>query len=189
MDKVCPHFHLSLQSGCDETLKRMNRHYTTREYYESVKNLRCVFEHPAITTDVIVGFPGETDEEFEQTCTFLEQVGFYEMHIFKYSKRQGTRAAVMKDQVPDKIKTSRSARLLALEKIQSKEFRSCYIGKEAEVLFEETKELDGAHFWIGHTADYVKVALKTEENLSNCLKKVRITDFLTDEILNCNTLD
>ena len=189
LNKICPHFHLSLQSGCDETLNRMNRHYTTGEYYESVKNLRREFAHPAITTDVIVGFPGETDEEFEQTCAFLEKVGFYEMHIFKYSKRQGTRAAVMKDQIPDKTKNMRSARLLALERVQSKEFRSCYIGKEAEVLFEETKELDGAHFWIGHTADYVKVALRTEENLSNCLKKVRITDFLTDEILNCNTLD
>ena len=189
LKKVCPHFHLSLQSGCNETLKRMNRHYTTGEYYDSVNLLRSVYDRPAITTDVIVGFPGETEEEFEQTYDFLAKVGFYEMHIFKYSKRQGTRAAVMKDQVPDQVKTLRSNRLLTMEKEQSKEFRSRYIGSEAEVLFEETKELNGKLFQVGHTADYVKVALETERNLSNCLKKVYVTDFLTDEILNCNTMD
>ena len=189
MGKVCPHFHLSLQSGCDETLKRMNRHYTAGEYYESVKLLRSVYDRPAITTDVIVGFPGETEEEFEQTCGFLEKISFYEMHIFKYSKRQGTRAAAMKDQIPDPVKTARSNRLLAMEKEQSKAFRSRYIGKEAAVLFEETKELNGRIFQVGHTADYVKVALETDENLSNCLKKVLITEFLTDEILNCNPMD
>ena len=189
MEKVCPHFHLSLQSGCDETLKRMNRHYTAGEYYESVKLLRSVYDRPAITTDVIVGFPGETEEEFEQTCGFLEKISFYEMHIFKYSKRQGTRAAAMKDQIPDPVKTARSNRLLAMEKEQSKAFRSRYIGKEAAVLFEETKELNGRIFQVGHTADYVKVALETDENLSNCLKKVLITEFLTDEILNCNPMD
>ena len=189
MEKVCPHFHLSLQSGCDETLKRTNRHYTAGEYYESVKLLRSVYDRPAITTDVIVGFPGETEEEFEQTCGFLEKISFYEMHIFKYSKRQGTRAAAMKDQIPDPVKTARSNRLLAMEKEQSKAFRSRYIGKEAAVLFEETKELNGRIFQVGHTADYVKVALETDENLSNCLKKVLITEFLTDEILNCNPMD
>lgn len=189
MKKLCPHFHLSLQSGCDETLQRMNRHYTAGEYYQSVEVLRRAFAHPAITTDVIVGFPGETEAEFAQTYDFLAKVGFYEMHVFKYSKRQGTRAAVMKDQVPEQVKTARSAVCLALEKEQSKAFRSRYIGKEAEVLFEETKELNGMVFQIGHTADYVKVALKTGEKLSNCLKKVRITDFLTDEILNCISMD
>lgn len=189
LEKLCPHFHLSLQSGCDETLKRMNRHYTVGEYYQSVEILRKSFDHPAITTDVIVGFPGESEEEFSKTCAFLDKVGFYEMHVFKYSKRQGTKAAMMKEQVPDQVKTARSSRLLALEKEQSKAFRSRYIGKEAEVLFEETKELNGAVFQIGHTPDYVKVALKTGEKLSNCLKKVEITDFLTDEILNCISMD
>ena len=188
LQKVCPHFHLSLQSGCDETLKRMNRHYTVGEYYESVKNLRDVYDHLAITTDVIVGFPGETENEFEETVAFLEKVGFYEMHIFKYSKRQGTRAAVMKDQVPDPVKTIRSNRLLWLEKEQSKNFRSHYIGEETEVLFEETKEINGELFWVGHTADYVKVAIKTDQNMANCLKKVSVTEFLTDEILKCNCL-
>ena len=138
---------------------------------------------------MIVGFPGETEAEFAQTEAFLQKIRFYEMHIFKYSKRQGTRAAVMKDQVPEQQKTVRSNRLLAMEKEQSKEFRSCYIGEEVVVLFEETKEQNGRRFWLGHTADYVKVALESEENLANCLKKVRITGFLTDEILNCNCLD
>ena len=189
MKKVCPHFHLSLQSGCDETLKRMNRHYTAGEYYESVKNLRDVYDHPAITTDVIVGFPGETESEFTKTVAFLEKVGFYEMHIFKFSKRQGTRAAEMKEQVPETVKTTRSNQLLALEKEQSKKFRSRYIGEETEVLFEETKEINGELFWVGHTADYVKVAIKTDENMANCLKKVFVTEFLTDEILKCCSLD
>lgn len=186
LPKLCPHFHLSLQSGCDETLKRMNRHYTTGEYYESVELLREAFDHPAITTDVIVGFPGETEKEFETTCAFLEKVSFYEMHIFKYSVRKGTRAASMPDQVPDQLKSQRSDRLFIMEKEASKAFRSYYIGKETEVLFEECKEQDGHLVWLGHTADYVKVALETEENLENCIKTVLISGFLTDEIMDCN---
>ena len=102
--RVCPHFHLSQQSGCDATLKRMNRHYTAEEYYEKVRLLREVFDNPAITTDVIVGFPGETEEEFETTAAFLEKVHFFEMHVFKYSVRKGTVAASMKDQVPEQVK-------------------------------------------------------------------------------------
>lgn len=189
LKKVCPHFHLSLQSGCDATLKRMNRHYTAGEYLESVMHLRKVYDQPAITTDVIVGFPGETEAEFEQTCEFLERIRFYEMHIFKYSKRQGTRAAAMKEQVPEPVKTARSNRLLAMEKEQSADFRSRYIGEKAEVLFEETKELSGEIYQVGHTKDYVKIALKTREELSNCLKTVRIERFLTDEILEGTFLD
>ena len=189
LPKLCPHFHLSLQSGCDETLQRMNRHYTTGEYYESVRLLREAFDRPAITTDVIVGFPGETDEEFETTERFLEKVKFYEMHIFKYSRREGTRAAAMKEQVPEALKTLRSGRLLELERRQSKQFRAKYIGKEAEVLFEEKKVQNGQTIWLGHTPDYVKVALESEQILSNCMKKVEITGFLTDEILNCKTTD
>lgn len=183
LEKVCPHFHLSLQSGCDETLKRMNRHYTTGEYSESVKHLRNAFDHPAITTDVIVGFPGETEEEFETSAAFLEEICFYEMHIFKYSKRKGTRAAAMKDQVPDPEKTRRSNRLLAMEKAASKAFRARYIGKETAVLFEETKEIAGQICQLGHTVDYVKVALPCKEELTNCIRTVKVTDFLTDEIL------
>ena len=136
LSKICPHFHLSLQSGCDETLRRMNRRYTTGEYLEKVEILRKHFENPAITTDVIVGFPGETEEEFRCTESFLQKIHFYEMHIFKYSKRQGTRAAVMPDQVPDTIKAQRSNRLLALEKQMSEAYRRTFIGKEVTVLFE-----------------------------------------------------
>lgn len=184
LEKLCPHFHLSLQSGCDETLKRMNRRYTSGEYYESVKLLRGAFVHPAITTDVIVGFPGETEEEFEKTCAFLEKVGFYEMHIFKYSLRKGTRAASMSGQVPDGVKALRSDRLLSLEHEQSRAFRAYYIGKEAEVLFEEKKEEGGSQVWLGHTRDYVRVALESGEELSNCVRNVSISGFLTDEIMN-----
>jgi len=183
LDKVCPHFHLSLQSGCDATLKRMNRHYTAGEYYRSVEILRNAFERPAITTDVIVGFPQETEEEFQETKAFLEKVGFYEMHIFKYSKRKGTVAARMPGQLTDAVKTVRSNRLMELEEMQSREFRSFYIGKEVEVLFEESKVIDGNIYQIGHTKDYVKVALMTEENLANQIRMVKINAFLNNEIL------
>jgi len=183
LDKVCPHFHLSLQSGCDATLKRMNRHYTAEEYRQSVEILRKAFGRPAITTDVIVGFPQESEAEFAETRAFLEQIGFFEMHIFKYSKRKGTIAADMPGQVPDSVKTQRSNLLLELEAKQSKEFRAFHVGKEVEVLFEETKVIAGKSYQLGHTADYVKVAALTEENWANQLKKVTIQGFLTDEIL------
>ncbi len=159
LPKLCPHFHLSLQSGCDETLRRMNRHYTTGEYYHSVELLRGAFVHPAITTDVIVGFPGETEAEFERTREFLEKVCFYEMHVFKYSRRAGTRAASMPDQVPEPVKTARSDVLLQLERRQSAAFREYYIGRETQILLEETKEVDGARYRLGHTGDYVRIAV------------------------------
>lgn len=155
-DKICPHFHLSLQSGCDATLKRMNRRYTAGEYYEKCELLRKAFQHPAITTDVIVGFPGETDEEFEETRAFLEKVKFYEMHVFKYSVRQGTRAAKMPDQVPEQIKTARSNILLSMDERYSEEFRRWYDGKEQELLLEEVVEHDGKRCFVGHTREYVK---------------------------------
>ena len=183
MPKICPHFHLSLQSGCDETLKRMNRHYTTGEYSRCVEYLREAFDKPAITTDVIVGFPGETEEEFETTFTFLEKINLYEMHIFKYSKRKGTKAAVMPGQVPGDIQTKRSNRLFALEQEQSKAYRAGYIGVAEEVLFEDAKEIDGKRYQLGHTTQYVKVAMRTDENLTNCIIQGNITGFLTDELL------
>lgn len=183
MPKICPHFHLSLQSGCDATLKRMNRHYTTSEYSECVERLRHNFDHPAITTDVIVGFPGETEEEFAQTKAFLEAINFYEMHVFRYSKRQGTVAAGMKEQVAEPMKAARSNELLLLEKEQSKAFRACYINEVEEVLFEEKKEIDGKEYQIGHTTRYVKIAKETAQSLTNQRITGRITGFLTDEIL------
>ena len=187
LPKLCPHFHLSLQSGCDATLRRMNRHYTTKEYAESVALLRSVFEHPAITTDVIVGFPGETEEEFDRTKAFLDEIGFFEMHIFKYSKRAGTRAAVMPDQVSNLLKTKRSEELFALEQKHSVEFRAYYVGREVEVLLEEEKEVDGTRYMLGHTRDYVKVALPAGERAgelqSNRVVRCLVQGFLTDEIM------
>ena len=187
-DKVCPHFHLSLQSGCDSVLKRMNRHYTAGEYLQSVELLRSFFDHPAITTDVIVGFPGETEEEFAECRRFLEQVGFYEMHIFKYSRRKGTAADRMPGQLTDAVKTHRSNLLQQLEREQSKAFRSRYIGQDVEVLFEEVKEMAAGSFRIGHTADYIRVALPGEADLRGRMERVRIRGFLTEEILLADAL-
>lgn len=183
LDKICPHLHLSLQSGCDATLKRMNRKYTTKEYERGCELLRKYFVHPAITTDVIVGFPGETEEEFEQTKAYLEHIHFYEMHIFKYSKRKGTRAAVMPDQIDEQIKAARSEKLIALGHDMSKEFRKFYIGKNEEVLFEEKAVIGDKEYFVGYTKEYVKVAKKTDENLENQIDSGRISGMLTDEIL------
>ena len=183
LDKICPHFHLSLQSGCDATLKRMNRKYTTKEYERGCELLRKYFVHPGITTDVIVGFPGETEEEFEQTKAYLEHIHFYEMHIFKDSKRKGTRAAVMPDQIDEQVKAARSEKLIALGHDMSKEFRKFYIGKNEEVLFEEKAVIGDKEYFVGYTKEYVKVAKKTDENLENQIVSGRISGMLTDEIL------
>lgn len=187
---ICPHFHLSLQSGCETVLKRMNRHYTPEEYLQGVECLRRVFAHPAITTDIIVGFPGETPEEFEQTRQFAAAVRFYEMHIFKYSKRKGTKAAVMPGQIPEGIKTQRSGILQCMELQDSRDFRAFYIGSDAQVLFEEKKEFGGQEYWVGHTREYVKVALLSRDNshekseyLQNRLISGKITGFLQNDVL------
>lgn len=183
MPKICPHFHLSLQSGCDATLKRMNRHYTPGEYFKSVEYLRSAFSNPGITTDVIVGFPGETEEEFQETRNFLQKTGFYEMHIFKYSKRQGTKAAEMPMQISDTEKSRRSSILLQMEKEQSEKFRSSFLGQEIEVLFEEAKEIKGKIYQIGHTPHYVKAAKETTEDLSNKMYHGKVSGFLTETIM------
>ena len=167
LEKICPHFHLSLQSGCDKTLKAMNRKYNIEEYYEGCVKLREVFDNPAITTDVIVGFPGETEEDFLETRKFLEKVHFYEMHIFKYSRRKGTVADKMKEQVADTVKSERSAVLLALEKAQSLEYRKMYIGKKLEVLIEELTEIDGRSYYTGYTKNYIRVAIAADEFKDN----------------------
>lgn len=169
LPKLCPHFHLSLQSGCDATLKRMNRHYTTEDYLRRCGILRKWFDHPAITTDVIVGFPGETQEEFEITREFLKKVHFYEMHVFKYSKRAGTRAAVMPDQVPEQVKGRRSDVLLELEASMSREYREHFIGSSVWVLFEDMAEVEGRKYIIGHTPQYVKAALAVKDGEENRL--------------------
>ena len=160
----------------------MNRKYSAAEYEEGCNILRKYFTHPAITTDVIVGFPGETDEEFETTKAFLERIHFYEMHIFKYSKRQGTRAAVMKNQIPEQTKTLRSGELITLGNRMSAEFREYYLGKEEEVLFEELSVIDGKNYYTGYTKEYVKVAKASEENLENCIISGVLTEMLNDEV-------
>ena len=183
LTKLCPHFHLSLQSGCDETLKRMNRHYTTSQYMEGVKLLRKYFDNPAITTDVIVGFPGETAEEFETSKSFCESAGFYEMHIFKYSKRKGTVAEKLPNQVKDTDKAARSDEMLDLTSRLSKEFRKSHAGSRAEVLFEEAKTINGETYMTGFTKDYIRVAVKYKEHLENEIYTVMLTEMLDDELL------
>ena len=174
LPKICPHFHLSLQSGCEETLKRMNRRYSAEEYFEKCMLLRKYFENPALTTDIIVGFPGETEEEFEESRAFLEKVNFYETHIFKYSKRQGTKAAVMPNQVPEPEKTKRSNTLLALDERNRKAYEEQFAGKETEILVEEQMEKDGKTYWIGHTKEYIRLAILSDENLSGRLLRVTV---------------
>lgn len=180
---ICPHFHLSLQSGCDATLKRMNRRYNAAEYQACCEILREKFDNPAITTDVIVGFPGETEEEFAETERFLKAIHFYEMHIFKYSRRAGTRAADMPDQVPEGTKSVRSDILLALEKQQSLEYRGRFLGTEEEILLEEPIEIDGTKYMMGHTRQYVKGAVPYEEGLKNKTVKGIFTKALNEEVL------
>lgn len=181
--KLCPHFHLSLQSGCDTVLERMNRKYSAEQYYEKVCILREYFDEPAITTDVIVGFPGESREEFEITKQFLEKTGFYEMHIFKYSRRKGTRAAVMEGQISEEVKGQRSNELFILEKEMSYKYREAHLHKKTEVLFEEEKNIGGRKYQTGHTKEYIRAAYETGENLSGKILTGELTGFLEPDIL------
>ena len=182
LPKICPHFHLSLQSGCDTVLSRMNRRYDTAEYEVGCALLRRYFEHPAITTDVIVGFPGETDEEFETTERYLERIHFYEMNIFQYSRREGTKAAAMPDQVPEAVKKERSEKLLALGHRMSEEFRRYYLGRQVTALLEEEFLYDGKRYYTGYTKEYVKVAVETEKDLSNTFVTGTLKTQLTEDI-------
>lgn len=183
VDKLCPHFHLSLQSGCDETLRRMNRKYDARQFRECCERLRRYFDDPALTTDVIVGFPGETDEEFEQTVRFLKEIRFYETHVFKYSRRKGTRADRMEPQVPESIKNERSDVLLALTKENSEAYRRRRIGSTAEMLIEEAWEHGGETYQVGHTREYIKVGMPDRTSLANQIMRVRLGGLLDREIL------
>ena len=179
MESFCPHFHLSLQSGCDSVLKRMNRKYTTQDIREKCKAIREHFQYPALTTDIIVGFPGETEEEFEETRKFLEEIDLYEMHVFKYSIRKGTKAADMKPQINDQIKAKRSNVLLEMSKQHQKEFETKQLGMVKEVLIEE-KMHGKDHYYTGHTKEYIKVALYSEEPLENKIVKVKLRQILDD---------
>lgn len=174
LPKMCPHFHLSLQSGCDATLKRMNRRYTSGEYEEKCRILRKYFDRPALTTDVIVGFPGETEEEFRQSMEFVDKVDFYETHIFKYSRREGTKAAVMEDQISEQVKAKRSALMISLGEKKRRAYEESFVGSEVEVLVEEPDVIDGRKVQTGHTKEYIKVALESGEDLRNQIVKVRI---------------
>ncbi len=178
---ICPHFHLSLQSGCEATLKRMNRKYTPKEYIEKCKLLRRVFCDPAITTDVIVGFPGETEEEFQETRAFLEKNGFYEMHIFKYSKRAGTRAAAMPDQIAEAVKAARSDVLLSLNESLSEAYRRRFSGRETDLLLEEPVIINGVKYMMGHTRQYVKGILPCREDMRNRIIRVRLRELINGE--------
>lgn len=185
LPKICPHFHLSLQSGSDTVLRRMNRRYDCEEYFRAVEYLRQYYEDPAITTDVIVGFPGETQEEFRETEAFLHRVKFFEMHIFKYSRRQGTRAAAIEGQLTEAEKAGRSAILMEAERRMSHAYRAGFVGREVEVLWEDKQVINGRTYWIGHTTQYIRAAepAKDGEDLHNTIVKGKITGFLEEDIM------
>lgn len=181
--KFCPHFHLSLQSGSAGVLKRMNRHYTPEQYLEKCRLIRRYFDKPAFTTDVIVGFPGETEQEFAETEAFLREVAFAEMHIFKYSMRKGTIAAKMENQVADSVKTVRSDRLLALDEELGTTYRKQFLDCERDVLMEEELLWEGERYFIGYTAEYVKVAVPASQDYTNRIVRVKCKNILNKEIL------
>ncbi len=185
--KVCPHFHLSLQSGCDETLKRMNRKYSAAEYKAGCDILRKYFEHPAITTDVIVGFPEETEEEFAITKAFLEEIAFSDVHIFKYSMRKGTVAAKNRNQVSESVKHERSSQLIELGKKMQSAYEAAFIGTDTLILVEEKVEIEGTEYYVGHNERYVKLALLagTEEDLHNQILSVKVIGKVADNVLLC----
>lgn len=183
LPKVCPHFHLSLQSGCTSTLKRMNRRYTAEEYREKCEILRKYYPAPALTTDVITGFPGETEEEFAESRSFVDSIGFYETHIFPYSRREGTKAADMPDQLPEQIKKERCRELIALGKKHRTEYMQHFLGQEKTVLFEEKQTIAEEEYWVGHTMEYLRVGVKTNQNLENKMAVVKIQNILQEEIL------
>ena len=182
--EICPHFHLSLQSGCDETLSRMNRRYTTAQYREKCRLLRQYFDHPALTTDVIVGFPGETEYEFIRSKEFIDSIGFYETHVFRYSKREGTRAALMDGQVDESVKAARSDQMLELNTRHMREYEEAMIGRTVQVLIEEIRETDGQSFGIGHSMEYIPVAVPYGDGVGpGKICRVTATGFLQPHLL------
>lgn len=184
LPKVCPHFHLSLQSGCNKTLKDMNRRYSAEEYAEKCELIRKYYPAPALTTDVIVGFPQETEEDFQESYEFVKNIHFYETHIFKYSRRQGTKAAAMKGQLTEAEKAKRSEKMLELHDLRAGEYEENMIGRNLEILIEEEAEIDGRSFYLSHSREYVKVAVEKKEGLHiNDLLTVKITGFAKEHIL------
>ena len=181
--KVCPHFHLSLQSGCDTVLKRMNRHYTSAEYKEKVEILRKYFDYPAITTDVITGFPGETEEEFSITRNFLREIAFSDLHIFPYSPRRGTRAAAMTDQVDSQVKKHRSDLLIQDTKEYQKTYADVFLSKREKVLFEEVVSHEGKEYLIGHNERYVKIGVLASEAAEKGYGENEIHEVFVEHVL------
>ena len=182
--KVCPHFHLSLQSGCNKTLKNMNRRYSAQEYAEKCELIRKFYPAPALTTDVIVGFPQETEEDFEESYEFVKKIHFYETHIFKYSRRHGTKAASMDGQLTEAAKAQRSDRMLELHEIRAREYEEAMIGKKMELLLEEEIEIDGGPWYVGHSREYVRAVIsKTDAHRVNDLVTVKAVAFVRDHIL------
>ena len=182
-DKMCPHFHLSLQSGCDSVLKNMNRHYNTKEYVEKCNLIRSIYENPAITTDIIVGFPGESDEDFETTVQFAKDIGFSQIHVFKYSKRSGTVAANMPNQIDEKVKTLRSEELIATGNVLTQSYRKNLIGKKEELLLEQEKVIKDRQYIVGHTKNYVPVVIEKRDFKPGEIVNVTIKDFINTEIM------
>ena len=185
LPKVCPHFHLSLQSGCDRTLRRMNRRYTSGEYLEKCRILRKYFKDPALTTDIITGFPGETEEDFRRSREFVEKVSFFETHVFPYSRREGTKAAKMEEQIPEAVKKERSHVLLELNRRQKEKYLKAALGRETEVLLEEREEFEGRPAWSGYTREYRKVLVLSEKDLGNTLLTVCPEKVCRGEFLLC----
>ncbi len=183
--QFCPHFHLSLQSGSNGVLKRMNRKYTAEEYLDRAQLIKKYFDLPAFTTDVIVGFPGETAEEFTETKDFIQRIGFSHIHVFKYSKRAGTKAAEMPDQIPEEIKNQRSEELIKCSELMSKEYKAGFLGRIEKVLFEEETQVEGKSYQVGHNERYLKLAVLTTEDLSNQIRTVRVTEDFMEEIMLC----
>lgn len=183
--QFCPHFHLSLQSGSNTVLKRMNRKYTAEEYYERVQLLKKYFENPAFTTDVIVGFPGETEDEFNETIDFVKKIGFSHIHVFKYSKRAGTVAARMEGQIPEDIKQKRSNELISVAREMSKDYKALFLGKIEKILVEDEEVICGKTYQVGHNERYLRLAFESDENLINKIIPVKVEKELTDEILFC----
>ena len=181
LSKICPHFHLSLQSGCDSVLTRMNRKYTAAEYTKGVEILRKYFDNPAITTDIIVGFPGETEEEYNTTLAYVDEIRFAELHVFAYSKRKGTRAATMPNQITNAVKKERSSKLIAQGNKESELFKKSYMGKWVEVLFEEKIKIDNKDYYVGFSREYIKcIILAEDKDLSNQILSVKVTKFTPD---------
>ena len=191
--KICPHFHLSLQSGCDNVLKRMNRHYTAADYLERLEILRKYFSNPAITTDIIVGFPQETEEDFQVTCDFVRKAEFSQLHVFKYSRRQGTMADAMEGQIPENVKAERSERLIAVGKEMQQQYQEAFCGQEEKVLFEEIVTIEGQEYLVGYNERYVRFGvamqdLQDAEKMCNTISGVRILGHITPEIMKAECI-